>query len=78
MWVRDQLTRLVSLGVVPDTDFVRNGAKEINTTRTAVLSVQALIPASKAAYRTATGITQGTAVPNNASGSDGDIYFRHA
>lgn len=55
---------------------VRWGAREINRTRDFVAQVRNLIPGSKAAYRAASGITSGTADPNNASGSDGDVYLK--
>lgn len=63
--------------LVPDTGEegrVRWGAREINRTRDLVASVKALIPVGKAAYRTAAGITSGTADPSG--GNDGDIYFK--
>lgn len=63
--------------VVPDTGEegrVRWGAREINRTRDEVAGALALIPSSKAAARTAAGISSGTAAPSG--GSDGDIYFR--
>lgn len=63
--------------LVPDTGEqgkVRLGALEINRTRDFIALVKALIPVGKPAYRTAAGITSGTAVPSG--GSDGDIYFQ--
>lgn len=63
--------------VVPDTGEegrVRWGAREINRTRDFIATVKALIPVGKAAYRTASGISSGTADPSG--GSDGDIYFK--
>lgn len=63
--------------LVPDTGEegrVRWGAREINRTRDYIAQVLALIPGSKAAYRTAAGITSGTADPSG--GADGDIYFK--
>lgn len=63
--------------IVPDTGEegrVRWGAREINRTRDHVAAVKGTIPTSKAAYRTAAGITSGTAAPSG--GSDGDIYFK--
>lgn len=63
--------------LVPDTGDegkVRLGAREINRTRDLVAQVKATIPVGKAAYRTAAGITSGTALPTG--GSDGDIYFQ--
>lgn len=63
--------------LVPDTGTggeVRLGAQEINRTRDEVAQVKALIPVGKAAYRTAAGITSGTANPTG--GNDGDIYFK--
>lgn len=53
---------------------VRQGAREINRTRDFLAQVKALIPASKAAYRSAAGISHGTADP--VGGNDGDIYFK--
>ena len=62
---------------VPDTGEegrVRWGAREINRSRDYLAALKALIPGSKAAYRTAAGITSGTADPTG--GTDGDIYFK--
>jgi hypothetical protein len=53
---------------------VRLGAQEINRTRDEVAQVKTLIPVGKAAFRTAAGITSGTANPSG--GNDGDIYFK--
>lgn len=53
---------------------VRWGSREINKTRDYVALLKALIPGTKAAYRTAAGITSGTADPTG--GADGDIYFK--
>lgn len=53
---------------------VRHGSREFNRTRDFVALVKALIPSSKTAYRTASGITSGTADP--IGGNDGDIYFK--
>jgi hypothetical protein len=63
--------------LVPDTGEegrVRWGAREINRTRDLIAAVRALIPGNKAAYRTAAGISSGTADPTG--GNDGDIYFK--
>lgn len=63
--------------LVPDTGEegrVRYGAREINRTRDLVAQTKALIPVGKAGYRTAAGITSGTAAPSG--GSDGDIYLQ--
>jgi hypothetical protein len=63
--------------LVPDTGTqgrVRLGAQEINRTRDEVAQTKGLIPVGKAAYRTAAGITSGTADPTG--GNDGDIYFK--
>lgn len=63
--------------LVPDTGEegrVRWGARELNRTRDFIAQVKALIPVGKAAYRTAAGITSGTADPTG--GNDGDIYFK--
>lgn len=50
------------------------GAREINRTRDHVAETKVLIPVGKAAYRTASGISSGTADPTG--GNDGDIYFK--
>lgn len=63
--------------LVPDTGEegkVRWGAREINRTRDEVAQTKVLIPVGKAAFRTAAGITSGTADPSG--GNDGDIYFK--
>ena len=63
--------------LVPDTGEegrIRWGSREINRTRDEVAQVKALIPSSKAGYRTAAGISFGSAAPTG--GSDGDIYFK--
>lgn len=76
MAIGDQATA-AGYPLVPDSGElgrVRYGAQEINRTRDEVAGVKALVPASKAAYRTAAGITVGTAAPSG--GSDGDIYFQ--
>jgi hypothetical protein len=62
---------------VPDTGEegrVRWGGREINRTRDFIALVKALIPTGKGAYRTAAGISSGTADPTG--GNDGDIYFK--
>lgn len=53
---------------------VRHGAREINRTRDFVAQIKALVPTSRAGYRTAAGITAGTANPSG--GQPGDIYFK--
>jgi hypothetical protein len=53
---------------------VRWGSREFNRTRDFIAQVKNLIPSSKPAYRTAAGITSGTADPTG--GADGDIYFK--
>lgn len=53
---------------------VRWGAREINRTRDEVAQTKAQIPIGKAGYRSASGISSGTADP--AGGTDGDIYFK--
>lgn len=63
--------------LVPDTGEegrVRWGARELNKTRDYVAQVLALIPTTKAGYRTASGISSGTAAPTG--GSNGDIYIQ--
>lgn len=66
-------------GLVPDTGEdgkVKWGAREINRTRDYIAQVKAALPTGKAGYRSAAGITAGTADPSNATGSDGDIYLK--
>lgn len=55
---------------------VRWGAREINRTRDFVAQVRKLIPVGKAAWREASGIFSGTAVPAASLGDNGDLYFR--
>lgn len=65
--------------LVPDTGEegrVRWGGREITRTRDFVAQVKALLPSSKTAARTQAGISSGTAVPSNATGNDGDIFFK--
>jgi len=76
MAVGDNATA-AGFALVPDTGEegrVRWGGREINRTRDFVAQVIALVPVGKAAYRTAAGITSGTADPTG--GNDGDIYFK--
>ena len=63
--------------LVPDTGEegrVRWGAREINRTRDFIAQIKSLIPVGKAGYRSASGISSGTANPTG--GSDGDIYLK--
>lgn len=63
--------------LVPDTGEegrVRYGAREINRARDFIAQLKALVPVGKAAYRTAAGISSGTADPSG--GNDGDIYLK--
>lgn len=53
---------------------VRWGAREINRARDFIAQAKALIPVGKAAYRTAAGISSGSADPTG--GNDGDVYFK--
>lgn len=53
---------------------VRWGAREFNRTRDYIALLKALIPVGKSGYRTAAGITSGTADPTG--GTDGDIYLK--
>lgn len=66
--------KAAGFALVTGSDIIRNGDDEINKTRDYVAQVKALIPTSKGAYRTATGISSGTADPTG--GADGDIYFK--
>ena len=52
----------------------KHGAREINKTRDFVAQFARLIPKTKAAYRTASGITSGTGNPTG--GENGDIHFK--
>ena len=53
---------------------VRWGAREINRTRDYVAEVSTRVPSNKVGFRTASGITSGTANPSG--GANGDIYFK--
>jgi hypothetical protein len=53
---------------------VKWGFREINRARDFIAQVKALIPTGKSGYRTAAGISSGTAAPTG--GVDGDIYFQ--
>jgi hypothetical protein len=53
---------------------VKWGSREINRTRDLVAILKGLIPISSSAFRTASGISSGTAEPTG--GVDGDIYFK--
>lgn len=52
----------------------KHGAREINKTRDFVAQFARLIPKTKAAYRTSSGITSGTGNPTG--GENGDIHFK--
>lgn len=76
MAVGDQ-AQAAGYDVVPDTGEagrVRWGAREINRTRDYIALLKALVPVGKAGFRTAAGISSGTADPSG--GNDGDIYFK--
>lgn len=77
MAIGDQ-SNAAGFGFVPETGSdearVRWGAREINRTRDFLAQVKALIPVGKTSYRTAAGISSGTANPSG--GADGDIYFK--
>lgn len=53
---------------------VRYGAREINRTRDFVAALKRMIPVGKPGFRTASGISSGTADPSG--GNNGDIYFK--
>lgn len=53
---------------------VKDGWIEINRTRDFIAQVKDLIPNGKGGFRTASGISSGTADPTG--GNDGDIYFK--
>jgi hypothetical protein len=76
MAIGDQATS-AGYQIVPDTGEegrVRWGGREINRTRDYVAAVLAKVPIGKAGFRTAAGISSGTADPSG--GNDGDIYFK--
>jgi hypothetical protein len=76
MAVGDQATA-AGYDTVPDTGEegrVRWGAREINRTRDYIAALLAMVPVGKAGFRTAAGISSGTASPSG--GNDGDIYFK--
>ena len=76
MAVGDQATA-AGYQTVPDTGEegrVRWGGREINRTRDYIAALLALVPTGKAGFRTAAGISSGTADPSG--GNDGDIYFK--
>jgi hypothetical protein len=76
MAIGDQATA-AGYATVPDTGEegrVRWGGREINRTRDYIALLKALIPSGKSAYRTAAGISSGTADPTG--GNDGDVYFK--
>lgn len=76
MAIGDQATA-AGFPLVPDTGEegrTRWGGREINRTRDLIAQVMAMIPGGKAAYRSAAGISSGTADPSG--GDDGDIYFK--
>lgn len=56
------------------TDPVKEGDDEINLTRDLLAQLKFQVPTSKAGFRTAAGISSGTAAPSG--GDDGDIYFQ--
>lgn len=63
--------------IVPDsgTDgLVRWGAREINRTRDLLAALKALVPTSKSAFRTKSGIRSGTSLPSD--GNNGDIFLK--
>lgn len=53
---------------------VKWGARGINRTRDYIAQVKATVPTSPATFRTASGISAGTANP--VGGQNGDIYFK--
>lgn len=55
-------------------DLIIDGDQEFNRTRDLIAQTKALIPVGKSGYRTAAGISSGTADPSG--GADGDIYFK--
>ena len=67
----------VGYAIVPDTGEngkVKYGAREINRTRDYLAVFVKAYPATPTAFRTAAGITSGTASPTG--GQNGDIYFK--
>lgn len=62
------------LPLVDGDSLLIQGDDEINRTRDMVANVMTTVPVGKPAFRTAAGISSGTADPTG--GSDGDIYFK--
>lgn len=60
--------------LVPSLDIVKNGYQEINRTRDFVAQVKNLVPTGSGGFRSAGGISSGSADPTG--GNDGDIYFK--
>lgn len=76
MAVGDQ-AQAAGFPLVPDSGEegkVKWGAREINRTRDFVAVIKALLPIGKSGFRSASGISSGTAEPSG--GQDGDIYFK--
>lgn len=74
MPVGDDATAAGFALVSDSTGLVKDGAMEINKSRDYTAQTKTLIPVGKAAYRSAAGISSGTADPTG--GNDGDIYFK--
>lgn len=55
---------------------IRYGAREINRSRDFTAQVKLTVPIGKNGFRTASGISSGSSVPDAAVGLDGDIYFK--
>lgn len=71
------LAAAAGYAIVPDTGEegrVRWGGREINRTRDYIAALSAVVPVGTSGYRTAAGISSGTADPTG--GNDGDIYFK--
>lgn len=65
--------------LVPDTGEdgkVKWGAREINRTRDFIAQIKSALPTGHLGYQAASGITQGSSAPANASGANGDIYLQ--
>lgn len=76
MAVGDQAAA-AGLPIVPDSGEdgrVRWGGREINRTRDELAAIMTGAPVGKSGYRTAAGISSGTAAPTG--GTDGDIYLQ--
>lgn len=55
---------------------IKWGAREINRTRDFIAQVKRMVPIGAGGFRTAAGISWGSATPTGSYGANGDIYFK--